>query len=187
MRRTPSSTRHGRAHTTSRRLRRKRATTPQFAHLPSSGSGLCSAAGRMENPTKNRPMRPRCREETRHSPDCSWPPESGGNRVQALKDCLRIPLDGLSQMSSPAGSIFNQPAETVNHLLWRVVHFSTGRMANFQPVLTGRPGLVVRFDLLFAGQSVAPMSTARSSRIKAHCSQSLGRSTSVMQARSTVC
>ena len=38
--------------------------------------------------------------------------------------------------ASPAGSIFSQPAETVNHLLRRVVHFSTGRMGNFQSVLT---------------------------------------------------
>jgi hypothetical protein len=36
----------------------------------------------------------------------------------------------------PAGSIFNQPAETVNHLLRRVGDFSIGRMGNFQPVLT---------------------------------------------------
>jgi hypothetical protein len=31
----------------------------------------------------------------------------------------------------PAGFIFNQPAETVNHLLRRVAHFSTGTMAHF--------------------------------------------------------
>src|SRR5208282_3239532 len=36
----------------------------------------------------------------------------------------------------PAGFIFNQPAETFNHLLRRVAYFSTGRMGNFQPVLT---------------------------------------------------
>src|SRR5207248_5595886 len=36
----------------------------------------------------------------------------------------------------PAGSILGQPAETVNRLLRSVVHFSTGRMGNFQPVLT---------------------------------------------------
>ena len=38
--------------------------------------------------------------------------------------------------ASPAGFIFNQPAETVNHLLRGVGDFSTGRMGNFQPVLT---------------------------------------------------
>jgi nucleoside phosphorylase len=38
----------------------------------------------------------------------------------------------------PAGSIFNQPAETVNHLLRKVGDFSIGRMRNFQPVLTIR-------------------------------------------------
>jgi len=36
----------------------------------------------------------------------------------------------------PAGFIFDQPAETFNHLLRRVATFSTGRMGNFQPVLT---------------------------------------------------
>jgi hypothetical protein len=36
----------------------------------------------------------------------------------------------------PAGSIFNQPAETVNHLLRKVGDFSIGRMGNFKPVLT---------------------------------------------------
>lgn len=39
--------------------------------------------------------------------------------------------------ASPAGSIFNPPAETVNHLRRRVGDFSTGTMGNFQPVLTG--------------------------------------------------
>src|SRR5712692_8758525 len=38
--------------------------------------------------------------------------------------------------ASPAGSIFIQPAEIVNHLLHRVGDFSTGRMGNFQPELT---------------------------------------------------
>src|SRR4029077_9711469 len=37
----------------------------------------------------------------------------------------------------PAGSIFNQPAETVNPNLRKVAPFSTGRMGHFQPVLTG--------------------------------------------------
>jgi hypothetical protein len=36
----------------------------------------------------------------------------------------------------PAGFIFDQPAETFNHLLRGVAYFSTGRMGNFQPVLT---------------------------------------------------
>src|ERR1019366_9772616 len=36
----------------------------------------------------------------------------------------------------PAGFIVNPPAETFNHLLRRVAYFSTGRMGNFQPVLT---------------------------------------------------
>src|SRR4029077_8964602 len=36
----------------------------------------------------------------------------------------------------PAGSIFNQPAETVNPNLRKVAPFSTGRMGHFQPVLT---------------------------------------------------
>jgi hypothetical protein len=36
----------------------------------------------------------------------------------------------------PAGSIFNQLAETVNHHLRRVGEFSTGTMGNFQPELT---------------------------------------------------
>jgi hypothetical protein len=40
--------------------------------------------------------------------------------------------------ASLAGSIFNQPAETVNLNLHRVAHFSIGRMGNFQPVLTLR-------------------------------------------------
>src|ERR1700684_772077 len=39
--------------------------------------------------------------------------------------------------ASPAGSIFNPPAETVNLHLRDVYYFSTGRMGNFQPVLTG--------------------------------------------------
>src|SRR5689334_17644646 len=38
--------------------------------------------------------------------------------------------------ASPAGSIFNPPAETVNRLRLRMDYFSTGRMGNFQPVLT---------------------------------------------------
>src|SRR6185312_9085137 len=38
--------------------------------------------------------------------------------------------------ASPAGSIFNLPAETVNLHLRQVDYFSTGRMGNFQPVLT---------------------------------------------------
>ncbi len=36
----------------------------------------------------------------------------------------------------PAGSIFYQPAETVNPHRRRVGDFSTGRMGNFQPELT---------------------------------------------------
>src|ERR1700676_3563723 len=50
----------------------------------------------------------------------------------------------------PAGSILNQPAETVNHLLRRVVHFSTGRMANFQPVLTKQGSAVIILSLTHA-------------------------------------
>src|SRR5580658_835790 len=45
----------------------------------------------------------------------------------------------LPASASPAGSIFNQPAETVNHHLRRVGEFSTGTMGNFRPVLTVRP------------------------------------------------
>src|SRR5579863_1431226 len=41
--------------------------------------------------------------------------------------------------ASPAGSIFNPPAETVNLHLRQVDYFSTGRMGNFQPVLTQGP------------------------------------------------
>ena len=50
----------------------------------------------------------------------------------------------------PAGFIFNQPTETFNHLLRRVATFSTGRMGNFQPVLTFKVFLLVgaaRFEL----------------------------------------
>jgi hypothetical protein len=36
----------------------------------------------------------------------------------------------------PAGFILNPPAETVNRLRRRGDYFSTGRMGNFQPVLT---------------------------------------------------
>jgi hypothetical protein len=43
--------------------------------------------------------------------------------------------------ASPAGSIFNPPAETVNCLRQKVDYFSTGRMGNFQPVLTLREDL----------------------------------------------
>jgi hypothetical protein len=47
----------------------------------------------------------------------------------------------------PAGSTFKQPAETFNHLLRRVATFSTGRMGNFQPVLT--VGVLPAFLLLY--------------------------------------
>jgi hypothetical protein len=38
--------------------------------------------------------------------------------------------------ASPADSILNQSAESVNHRLCRVGEFSTGGMGNFQPELT---------------------------------------------------
>jgi alpha-glucosidase len=90
--------------TTTRRLRRTKATRPRFAHSPSSGSGSCSVAGRMAKPMTNRPTSPPCGTETRRWPACSRPPGSSGSRVPGFKDYLRIPLDGLSQMSSPAVS-----------------------------------------------------------------------------------
>src|ERR1700693_2367028 len=49
--------------------------------------------------------------------------------------------------ASPAGSIFVQPAETVNVHPSKVEDFSTGIMGNFQPVLTydrtHRPGSII--------------------------------------------
>ena len=45
----------------------------------------------------------------------------------------------LPASASPAGSILNQPAESVNHQLRRVGEFSTGTMGNFQPELTIDP------------------------------------------------
>jgi hypothetical protein len=48
----------------------------------------------------------------------------------------------LPASASLAGSIFNQPAQLVNHQLRGVGELSTGEMGNFQPELT-KPGLIL--------------------------------------------
>ena len=86
---------------------------------------------------------------------------SGFNRKQGLQPCLRnhrldefaasYSLAGCSPAepasASPAGSIFNRPAQLVNRHLRRVAAFSTGIMRHFQPELTveaqPRSGLIV--------------------------------------------
>src|SRR5579863_1580001 len=74
----------------------------------------------------------------------SFPPRPRSHRLDEFAASYSSAgcTPALPASASPAGSIFDHPAETVNHHLWRVGEFSTGTMRNFQPVLTKQNNLV---------------------------------------------